>query len=413
MKVICSQSELKTNLSLVSRAVPTRPTHPILANVLLVADADKGRVSLTAFDLSLGIRTSFPAQISEGGNITLPAKLLNDIVVRLPEGEITLGFDEDELDDNPLVSIKSISGKFQLRGMKEEEFPELPTVRAEQPLMLPVASVSDGLKGSLFAASSDETKQVLTGVHLIRNYHTLEFAATDGHRLAVVQTQDDDRQDADPTKDGEETEDTQARETEMSGATKEGQDAHPTEPNFAVTIPARALRELEKILSMAKENDSVALYVDEGQVVFELGEQHLTSRKLEGTYPDYEQLIPHQFARNMVLERKRLIDSLERVAVLADQKNNLVKFNIEADEEQVTLLVEARELGSAKESIPAQITGDSLEIGFNIKYLMDGLKALPTPDIQMHLNEAKQPVIITPLGGLKMTYLIMPVQIRD
>ena len=296
MKVICSQSDLKTNLSLVSRAVPTRPTHPILANVLLVADADKGRVSLTAFDLSLGIRTSFPAQVSEGGNITLPAKLLNDIVVRLPEGEITLAYEEDELDDNPLVSIKSISGKFQLRGMKEEEFPELPMVRAEQPLMLPVASVRDGLRGSLFAASSDETKQVLTGVHLIRNYHTLEFAATDGHRLAVVQTQDE--------KDAEETEDNQARETD------DRQDAYPTEQNFAITIPARALRELEKILSMAKENDSVALYVEEGQVVFELGEQYLTSRKLEGTYPDYQQLIPLQFARHMVIERKRLIDSL-------------------------------------------------------------------------------------------------------
>ena len=398
MKVICSQSELKTNLSLVSRAVPTRPTHPILANVLLVADADKGRVSLTAFDLSLGIRTSFPAQVIEGGSITLPAKLLNDIVVRLPEGEITLAYEEDELDDNPLVSIKSISGKFQLRGMKVEEFPDLPMIAHEQPLMLPVASLSDGLKGSLFAASSDETKQVLTGVHLIRDDNTLEFAATDGHRLAVVQTQDE--------KSTEETEYTQSRETEITDATKD-------EHNFAITIPARALRELEKILSMAKENDSVALYVDEGQVVFELGEQYLTSRKLEGTYPDYEQLIPLQFARNMVLERKRLIDSLERVAVLADQKNNLVKFNLEADEEQVTLLVEARELGSAKESIPVQITGDSLEIGFNIKYLMDGLKALPAPDIQMHLNEAKQPVIITPLGGLKMTYLIMPVQIRD
>ncbi len=393
MKVICSQSDLKTNLSLVSRAVPTRPTHPILANVLLTTDADKGRVSLTAFDLSLGIRTSFPAQVSEGGSITLPAKLLNDIVVRLPEGEITLVYEEDELDDNPLVSIRSISGKFQLRGMKVEEFPELPTIAQEQPLMLPVTSLSDGLKGSLFSASSDETKQVLTGVHLIRNCHNLEFAATDGHRLAVVQTQD-------------ESEESQSRETATTDATKD-------ETNFAITIPARALRELEKILSMAKEDDSIALYVDEGQVVFELGEQYLTSRKLEGTYPDYQQLIPLQFARHMVIERKRLIDSLERVAVLADQRNNLVKFTLEAEEEQVTLLVEARELGSAKESIPAQITGESLEIGFNIKYLMDGLKALPAPDIQMHFNEAKQPVIITPLGGLKMTYLIMPVQIRD
>jgi DNA polymerase-3 subunit beta len=397
MKVICSQSDLKTNLSLVNRATPTRPTHPILANVLLVADADKGRVNLTGFDLSLGIRTSFPAQVREGGSVTLPAKLLNDVVVRLPEGEITLAYEEDELEDNPLVTIKSISGKFQLRGMKGAEFPELPIVASERPLMLPVASLSDGLKGCLFAASSDETKQVLTGVHLTRNDNTLEFAATDGHRLAVVQTEEE--------KDTEDTEDTEA--------TNDRQDAYPTKQNFAITIPARAWRELEKIFTMAKDNDSVALYVDEGQVIFQLGEQHLTSRKLEGAYPDYEQLIPRQFVRNIVVERKRLIDSLERVAVLADQKNNLVQFTLEPGEGQLTLSVEAQELGNAKESVPAQITGDFLEIGFNIKYLMDGLKALPAPDIQMYLNEAKQPVIITPLGGLKMTYLIMPVQLRE
>jgi DNA polymerase-3 subunit beta len=407
MKIICSQTDLKTNLSLVSRAVPSRPTHPVLGNVLLVADADKNKINLTAFDLSLGIRTSFPAQIDEGGSITLPAKLFNDIVTRLPEGEIILSYDEDEMEDNPLVSILCLSGKFQLRGMKGEDFPELPTVEHEQPLMLPITSLSNGLQGSVFAASSDETKQVLTGIHLTRNHNSLEFAATDGHRLAVVQTEDEKQSEEDQDSEKSETvEDTEAIETETPEKINEDR-------NFEITIPARALRELEQILKMAKENESIALYVDEGQVVFELGEKHLTSRKLEGGYPNYNQLIPHQFSRTMVLDRKTLISSLERVAVLADQKNNLVKFNLDNTEQQVTLSVEAKELGNAKESIPAQITGEDLEIGFNIKYLMDGLKALPSNDIKMHFNEANQPIIINPLGGLKMTYLLMPVQITD
>ena len=401
MKITCSQSDLKTNLSLVSRAVPSRPTHPILGNVLLVADADKNKINLTAFDLSLGIRTSFPAQINEGGSVTLPAKLFNDIVTRLPSGEITLTYDQDEMEDNPLVTILCLCGKFQLRGMKGEDFPELPTVENQQPLMLQISSLSNGLQGSVFAASSDETKQVLTGIHLTRNHNSLEFAATDGHRLAVVQTEEEEDSENEET-----TGDNNKIETETSEKSQ-------GDRNFEITIPARALRELEQILKMAKENESIALYVDEGQVIFELGEQHLTSRKLEGGYPNYNQLIPNQFSRTMVLERKTLINSLERVAVLADQKNNLVKFTLDNIEEQVTLSVEAKELGSAKESIPAQITGENLEIGFNIKYLMDGLKALPSNDIKMQFNEANQPIVINPLGGLKMIYLLMPVQIRD
>lgn len=391
MKIVCSQIDLKNNLSLVSRAVPTRPTHPILANILLVADKAKNRVTLTGFDLSLGMRTSFSAEVEEAGMITLPSKFLNDIITRLPEGEVSLSYDEEESEDNPLVAIDSLSGKFQLRGVRGDEFPELPTIEKEEAFLLPVASLVEGLKGSLFSASSDETKQVLTGVHLTRDLDTLEFAATDGHRLAVVKTTEDK---------GEEEE--EVENTPVS-----------QEQNFTVTIPARALRELEKILSLAKENESVALYVDQGQVVFELGDQHLTSRKLEGAYPNYNQLIPKKFERTMIVERKRVIDSLERVSVFADQKNNLVKFNLDPDNNQVTLSVEAKELGNAKESISAEITGDAFEIGFNIRYLMDGLKALSANDIKFQFNGATQPVITTPLSGLQMTYLIMPVQIRD
>lgn len=389
MKIVCSQIDLKNNLSLVSRAVPSRPTHPILANILLKADSEKNTVVLTGFDLSLGIRTTFPAQVEEEGTITLPSKLLNDIISRLPEGEVNLFFDEDEIEDNPLVTINSLSGKFQLRGVDGEEYPELPTVEKEGAFLLPVTALTEGLKGCLFAASADESKQILTGVHLTRNIDSLEFAATDGHRLAVVKTID--------TPDNEETSDAD---------TREGQ-------NFSITIPARALRELEKILAMAQEGDNIALYVDEGQVVFELREQNLTSRKLDGAYPNYNQLIPRQFDRTIVLERKRIIESLERVSVLSDQKNNMVKFTLDSNQEQIFLSVEAKELGNAKESLKAEITGGDMEIGFNIKYLMDGLKALSANEIKFQMNGATQPVIVTPLNGVQMTYLIMPVQIRD
>lgn len=383
MKFTCAQNDLNTSLSLVSRAVPSRPNHPVLANVLFVADEQKGEISLTAFDLSLGIKTSFQAAVLESGTVTLPAKLLNDIVSRLSDGEITLIVDELEDAEEPtLATLTSVSGRFQLRGMQATEFPQLPSIEDGETIILPIAALTEGLKASLFAASTDETKQVLTGVHLTGTPDSLEFAATDGHRLSVVQTP--------------------LEEAEMANITQ----------GFGVTIPARTLRELERILAVNQTTDLVTLRVDEGQIIFEIGDQKLTSRKLEGAYPAYQQLIPKKFERSVTLERRRLLSSLERVAVLADQKNNLVKFSLDGEKGQLTLSVESPDLGSAKESMPAEMSGDNTDIAFNVKYLMDGLKALPATYVQMQLNESTQPVIFSPLDGLKMTYLVMPVQIR-
>lgn len=392
MKFVCSQSDLNSQLSLVSRAVPSRPTHPILGNVLLTADASHHQIQLTAFDLSLGIRTSFPAQVLEGGQLTLPAKLLNDIVSRLPDGEVTLDCPQEALSQGDAqATLTAATGRFQLRGMGAEEFPELPTIQDGKKLMLPAIALSEGLSGVLFAASADETKQVLTGVHLNHKQNCLEFAATDGHRLALVETSDQNP--------GEEEE--------------EGKLPPPALEDFALTVPARALRELERMLNTANEADLIALYLDEGQVIFEVNHQRLTSRKLEGAYPAYHQLIPRQFNRKVTLERRSLISSIERVAVLADQKNNIVKFRLNGADQKLHLSVESQDVGSGEEALPAQITGADLEIAFNVKYLTDGLKAIPGNEIQMQLNENNQPVIFTPLGVLQMTYLIMPVQIRN
>ena len=383
MKLICSQSDLSSNLSLVSRAVPSRPTHPVLANILLQADAQTNQVSLTAFDLSLGIRTSFSAEVLEGGTIALPAKLLVDITSRLPEGEITL---DDQSGDGGgegiIVTLKPKSGRYQVRAMGAEEFPELPVLENTEAITLTTAALIEGLKGSLFATSSDETKQVLTGVHLTLKQDTLEFAATDGHRLAVLET-------------------TNERPVEGS-------------EQVEVTVPAKALRELQRMLGHnSTSEETVAVYLDQGQVVFAWQNQRLTSRTLEGQYPAYRQLIPRQFERQVTLERKQFISTLERIAVLADQKNNIVKVSIDNANQEITLSCEAQDVGSGTESMPAQISGENIDIAFNVKYLMEGLKELPSSEIQMHLNQSLTPVIFTPLGGLKMTYLAMPVQLRN
>ncbi len=404
MKIVCVQSDLNTNLSLVSRAVPSRPTHPILANVLLIADTQTQQVSLTAFDLSLGIRTSFPANVETGGEITLPAKLFNDIVSRLPDGEIML---EDEAGEVPFrATITSASGQYQVRGMGVEEFPELPVLEKGEAIYLPAEALIEGLRGSLFATSADETKQVLSGVHLkVQPVSmpdsdfdcSLEFAATDGHRLAVVQF---------PS----------LYEGVRGSQPFDGLRVSPAQTpssSLEVTVPAKALRELERMLGMRSSAEPLALHFDQGQVVFSFSNQRLTSRILEGQYPAYRQLIPRQFERQIALERRALLSALERIAVLADQKNNIVKFSIDSVNQELALSVEAQDVGSGREAMPAQISGESIEVAFNIKYLIDGLKALQSSEIQMQLNNPLSPVILTPLGSFKMTYLIMPVQIRS
>jgi DNA polymerase III subunit beta len=383
MRLVCSQNQLATNISLVSRAVASRPTHPVLANILLVADAESQTLGLTAFDLNLGIQVTFAANVEVGGSITLPARLLNDIVSRLPDAEITLSVDEGEI-----VAITCGSGRYQVHGLPVAEFPELPQIASDgETTYLPVESLLLGLEGALFAASTDETKRILTGVHVTANADKLEFAATDGHRLSVVNANFMAAED-------------------LPGGTSDGQ------PSLEVTIPSRALRELERMLN-AQTEGAIAVRFDRSQMIFQSANQILTSRLLDGSYPNYRALIPSQFTRQITLERKLLISALERIAVLADQKNNIVKVSFNTTGQEISLSVEAPDVATGKESLPAQISGDDLDIAFNVKYLLDGLKAIDSSEIQLKLNNSTSPAIITPIGAVQMTYLIMPVQIRS
>lgn len=375
MKFVCSQSELNSQLSSVSRAVPSRPSRPVLGNILVKADVDTQTVTLIGFDEVLGIESRFDAQVDEAGVLTLPAKLWNDIVSRLANEDLTLDSDGD----NPTVTLTCSSGCYEMRGLSADDYPSLPTVEEGDAITLAADALINGLKGALFATSADETKQVLTGVHLLSGADSLEFAATDGHRLSVVQTVD-----------------------ETGGET----------PAMDVTVPAKALRELERLIQGYASNEPVALRLDETQVLFDLGRQRLTTRLLEGQYPNYRQLLPKQFARQVTLDRRALMASLERVAVLASQKNDIIKITLNSADQQIMLSAEAQEVGSGRETLPAQISGDDLDIAFNVRYLLDGLKAFDTSDVQMQCNAATSPAVFIPLGETKITYLVMPVQIR-
>ncbi|MDX2256350.1 MAG: DNA polymerase III subunit beta [Pseudanabaenaceae cyanobacterium bins.39] len=387
MRLICSQSHLAAHLASVGRAVASRPTHPILANIRLDANIDSQSLGLIAFDLNLGIQVSCPSQVIEAGSITLPAKLFNDIVSRLPDEDVTISVDKSIDKDNTMVSIICGSGRYQVHGLPVEEFPELPQISEDGEMTyLPVEATLSGLSSTLFATSADETKRILTGVHLTASADRLEFAATDGHRLSVLQTGFLDAEDA--------------------------VTADTVSTNLEVTIPARALRELERMLNQQTEG-AIAVKFDNANMIFQSANQILISRLLDGSYPNYRQLIPNRFERQVTLERKLFLSALERIAVLADQKNNIVKISIDATGQEISLSVEAPDVAAGRESLPAQISGEDVEIAFNVKYLLDGLKALPSNEIQIQLNNPTSPAVLIPLGGLKMTYLLMPVQIRN
>ncbi len=382
MKLVCSQSELSTSLQLVSRAVASRPTHPVLANVLLTADAGTGRLSLTGFDLSLGIQTSLPASVETSGAITLPARLFGEIVSRLSsDSPITLACAEGA----EQVELTSLSGSYQMRGMPAEDFPDLPLVQSGTPIRLEADALVKGLRATLFASSGDEAKQLLTGVHLRLDPAGLKCAATDGHRLAVLCL----AHASDPT------------------AAADG------EP-FAVTVPARSLRELERLLSGRQSDEPLSLFCDRGQVVFLWADQVLTSRSLDGTYPNYRQLIPESFSRTISLDRRAFVSGLERVAVLADQHNNVVKLSAEPATGQLVIQADAQDVGSGSEALAASIHGDAIQIAFNVRYLLDGLKAMASEEVELRCNGPTTPAVLAPLGeDGAFTYLVMPVQIRS
>ncbi|MFQ3613336.1 MAG: DNA polymerase III subunit beta [Cyanobacteriota bacterium] len=407
MSLTCEQADLSHHLASVSRAVASRPALPVLANVLLEADADTQRVALTAFDLNLGIRSEFDAQVEHSARTTLPAKLFSDIVSRLPSGEITLSQPQE---DAP-VTLTSAAGQYQVRGLSAEDYPTLPEVGAgdggesAQALELHIENLLQGIGQTLFAASADETKQVLTGVHvklLAGDPPLLEFAATDGHRLATVQTE--------------------LRELHFEnsdGIPSEWAGQNPGGVGLDFTIPARTLRELERILSnqaaaraSGTESFTVQLRFDRAQVQFGLDRHLLTSRLLDGQYPDYKRLIPTQFERQVTLERRPLIESLERVGVFAAQKNDIIKFQLSAATQTLQISTEAPDVGSGQEFLPIQMSGPDLELAFNVRYLLDALKVFHTQQVSLDLNGATQPAIWKPIGAMRLCYLVMPVQLR-
>ena len=384
MEIVCNQNEFNNAIQLVSKAVALRPTHPILANLLLTADQGTNKISLTGFDLNLGIQTSFEANVKKSGAITIPSKLLSEIVNKLPS-ETPVSIDVDENLDN--ILIKSDRGSFNLKGIPSDDYPKLPFVESGTSLNIDPSSFLKALKLTIFASSNDDSKQLLTGVNFTFKEKYLESASTDGHRLAVVLIDNEDN-------------------------SEHNENSLNYDENLSVTIPTRSLREIEKLVSLKTSENSIKLFYDKGQLVFISSDQIITTRTLEGNYPNYSQLIPDTFSKNFTFNTKNLIEALERIAVLADQQSSVVK--IKFDENDIALIsADAQDIGNANESLSVSF-GENFDIAFNVRYLLEGLKVISSDNVVLKCNLPTTPAVLIPEDNINsFTYLVMPVQVRS
>ena len=379
MEICVKQADLSEMLAIAAKFIPSRPTHPVLGCVLL--EASEGVLSLTGFDLSMGCRLRLPVDVAKSGKAAITFRLFKELTDRL-SGNLILTVNASEDDPESLTAtIGHSGGKMELRCMGAEEYPELPSVDDVSPINLPVSVLRDGIRAVASFASTDETKQVLTGVHFkattgeTPQEGTIEFAATNGHYLAVTTL---DTAIADP---------------------------------FDVTIPSRALSALEKMMASLDPLSLIEIRIDGKQAVFTCGDNIFTTRILEGAYPVYRQLIPTAFAAESVMETKETMNAVDIVAVFSDKKSSLVQLDF--SDNSCIFSVEAQDVGNAKQAVKSENTGAVTKLAFNQNYINASLRHIETREFKMQFNAENQPVIFTPLGGANSIYLVMPVQVRN
>ena len=273
------------------------------------------------------------------------------------------------------------------QGHSIRYYPSLPFVESGTSLSIEPSSFLKALKLTIFASSNDDSKQLLTGVNFIFKKNVLESASTDGHRIAVVLIGNDENNE----------------NIDLPAS---------NEDDLSVPIPTKSLREIEKLLSLRSTDNSIKLFYDKGQVVF-ISSNQIIYRTLEGTYPNYAQLIPDTFSKNFSFNTKKLIDALERIAVLADQQSSVVKIKL-GENDSAIISADAQDIGSANEYIPVSYSGEIFDIAFNVRYLLEGLKVISSEMVLLKCNLSTTPAIFTPEDNMdSFTYLVMPVQVRS
>lgn len=378
MKITCKQQDLSRGLTAVSHAVSSRSTLPILSNILLATD--QGRLKLAATNLEIGINCWVDAQIYEEGTTTVPAKLLTDLVSGLPQAPVDISVAED----TNLLTIKSSGSIANIKGMDASEFPLIPSAEGgEPPVLLDAVLLKEMIAEVAFAAADDDSRPVFTGVQVQVNEEKITFAAADAFRLAV-------------------------RVAPLPG------DDH---PRGDILVPARTLTELARILP-AEGPVEMIVTPNRSQVLFHTPQLDLVSRLIDGTFPNFRQIIPKEHATRAVVETKLFAEAVKRAALFARDSSNITRVKINPGENDglepgaLTVEATAEDLGDNTSTVNAAVDGPELQIIFNVKYLADVLAVIGTPEVALEANGATKPGVIKPVGASDYTYVIMPMHIN-
>jgi DNA polymerase III subunit beta len=363
LRITCTKEDLVQGLSLVGRAVSTRTAIQILSGILLEARGEDLRLAAT--DMELSLRASVSARVEGDGAVVLPGRTLVDIARLLPGDEVRIEHSAAE----SVVHIASGSASYTLHTYNAEDFPRLPELTETQTFEVDREALLETIARVARAASRDEARPVLTGVLVQFAGNKLVMAATDSYRLAV-------------------------KETALGSAA----------PDLEAIVPSRALQELARVAGNA---DEVAIGVQENQVLFSVGGVWLTTRRIDGQFPNYRQLLPETFEHELTVTRAELLDVVRRASVMIQRATPL---QLRFTDGEVTVVARTHEVGESKESMPVAYTGEVLEIGFNAEFLREGLESVEGDDVKLKLISPLRPAILTDEGE-DFTYLVMPIRL--
>ncbi len=372
MEISVSKNDLLKELTATQGVVERKTTIPILSNFLFEAGGDK--LSITATDLDLSLRTSCPAKVKKEGSCTIPARKLYDYVKLLGDGDISI-----KLLENHWVQIRSGRSNTKMVGMARANFPALPLFPAESALQLPAQVLRQLIGKTIFSISNEESRYTLNGALLVLKPESLTMVATDGHRLAHV---------------------------EHNGTKL------PVSGELKVLVPKKAMAELSTLLN-SSDAQTVEFAKDESTLFFRIGGRLLTSRQLTGQFPNYEAVLPRENNKFVTVHCDELSAAIQRVAQFADERSNAIRMRVEKNELKVSS--SNTETGESEDSIETAYTGDPMVIGFNSQYLLEFLKVVGAGDVRFEFKDAQTAGQLRPDepadSEYRYRYIVMPMRI--
>lgn len=373
MEITVSKFDLLKELTATQGVVERKTTIPILSNFLFEAAGDK--LSITATDLDLSLRTSCPAKVKKEGACTIPARKLYDYVKLLPDGDITI-----KLLENHWVNIRSGRSNTKMVGMARANFPGLPNFPSAGVVKIPASTLRTMISKTIFAISNEESRYTLSGALMVLKPESIAMVATDGHRLAHI-------------------ENTHEKFEGVSG-------------EMRTLVPKKAMSELNTLLQAA-DVDLVEFAKDESTLFFHAGGRLLTSRQLTGQFPNYEAVLPRDNNKTVSVRCEDIASAIQRVAQFADERSGAIRLRL--DKNEIRISSSSSETGESEDSIETTFQGDPLVIGFNSQYLLDFLKAASAGDVRLEFKDPQSAGQLRPAengdGDFKYRYVVMPMRI--